>query len=253
MDLTSLAVSVVVVILVVLVMHRSKEGTVVPASSSLVLDATPDSPMGFGYKNAWFAIKTDDSSGVIETLGLDELLPANWCSGLTASYDHYDTHVFVSPSVEGWVFVVGAVLADCGDSRRPDRCSPVLEALGQRYDSVFFFATHRVVEFHAWARVDRGRITRAYAWLGETGVTLWNRGDQTEEERALDFDFFADEPPEGEGDAYWDRDDLRFPGEEDVIRIAGEWSLSPLALDTMDVPECVGYVGQVPLIWRHNH
>jgi len=92
MDLTSLAVSVVVVILVVLVMHRSKEGTVVPASSSLVLDATPDSPMGFGYKNAWFAIKTDDSSGVIETLGLDELLPANWCSGLTASYDHYDTH-----------------------------------------------------------------------------------------------------------------------------------------------------------------
>jgi len=34
----------------------------------------------------------------------------------------------------------------------------------------------QVLDHHAWARVDEGCVTRAYAWAGET---LWNQGPMT--------------------------------------------------------------------------
>jgi len=216
----------------------------------LELDATPDKPIGFGYKNAWLAIKTDESSAVARTLGLSELEPANWESGLHTSYSRYETHVFVTPPVEGWVFVVGIALPDAGDSERPDRCTPVLESLGQAYDSVYYFGTHRIVEFHAWVQVKDGSVSRAYAYLGERGETIWDRGEKTAEENRLGFNFFADEPPRGQGEKYWDRKDLRSPNEEDVINIAEEWTLNPLSIDSMDLPESVGLVGRVPSTWK---
>ena len=149
------------------------------------LEVTPDKPAGFGYKNAWLAIKTDDPKKVAESLKLQDVQPANWRTGLATSYEHYQTHVFITAPVQRWVFVVGLALPDCGNSSSSDKCTPVLEALGQTFDSVFFFGTHRVVEFHAWARVDKGRISRAYAYLGEQGATIWNKGEKTKEEEDL--------------------------------------------------------------------
>ena len=229
------------------------KATIQSAESALLeLDTTPDKPIGFGYKNAWLAIKTDDPAKIAETLKLHDLQPANWRTGLNTSYERYDTHVFITPPVGDWVFVVGIALPDIGDSQRPDRCTPVLKELGTIYDSVFFFGTHRVVGFHVWARVDHGRVTRAYTYLGEQGVTLWDKGEKTQEEGDLRFNFFADEPPKGEGEEYWERDELSFPDEEDVIKIAEAWTMNPLSLDKMELLDSVGLVGQVPRDWRQG-
>ena len=218
--------------------------------STMELDATPDKPIGFGYKTAWLAIRTDDPHSVAEALGLRDVRPANWRTGLNASYERYETHVFVTPPVEGWVFVVGVAFPDTGDSSRADRCTPVLEALGKKYDHVYFFGTHRVVEFHVWARVDNGVISRAYAYLGKQGITIWDKGNRTKEEVDLKFNFFADKPPEGQGKEYWERVDLTFPDEEDVIKIAEAWTMNPLKIDEMDLTPSAGLVGQVPSDWR---
>ncbi len=220
------------------------------ALDSIELDPTPDKPTSFGYKNAWLAIRTDDSVKVAQDLGLHDVKSANWRTGLKTSYEQSETHVFVTPSVKGWVFVVGIALPDTGDSRRPDRCTPVLENLGKTYDPVCFFGTHRVVDFHVWARVDKGKLSRAYAYLGEQGVTIWDKGEKTKEEIDLKFNFFADKPPEGQGEEYWERKDLTYPDEEHVIKIAEAWTMNTLTIDETDLPLSAGLVGRVPGNWR---
>ena len=221
-----------------------------PHAAPLDLDTNRDQPISFGYKNAWLAIKTDDTARVAEALGLAEVQPANWRTGLHTSYEQYETHVFVTPPVEDWVFVVGIALPDIGDSERPDKCTPLLENLGQTFDPVSFFGTHRVVGFHAWARVDQGMVSRAYAYLGERGETIWDRGQKTKEEHALGFDFFADRIPEGQGEEYWDREDLTYPDENDVMKIADAWSFNPLSIGEKKSPDSVGLVGKVPTTWK---
>lgn len=223
-----------------------------PEPAPLSLDASPDSPMSFGYKNARLTIKTNDAAKVAEVLGLAEVQPANWRTGLYTSYERYETHVFITPPVEGWVFVVGIALPDTGDSQRPDKCTPMLEDLGQAFDPVFFFGTHRIVGFHVWARVDHGMVSRAYAYLGERGETIWDRGQKTKEECELGFHFFADEIPEGQDEKYWDRKDLTYPNEEDVLKIADAWSFNPWNIGEKDLPESVGLVGKVPPVWHED-
>ena len=220
------------------------------AAGALSLDATPDKPEGFGYKNAWLAVKADDPQAVARVLELEDLQPANWRTGLAAAYDHYDTHVFVTPSVSGWVLVVGMALPDSGEPGWADKCTPLLEKLGRKYDPAFYFGTHRVAEYHAWARVDQGRITRAYAYSGDKGITIWNEGPQTKAERDLHLDFFADDAPPGQSHEYYDRKDLRYPQEDDVINLAGAWSINPARLEDMNLPPSSGFVARVPQTWR---
>lgn len=218
-------------------------------SAALKLDATPDKPTGFGYKIAWIVIKSDDPREVAQSLKLLEIQPANWRTGLATAYEHYDTHVFITPSIEGKVFVVGAI-PDPGDSEHPDECTSLLEELGKIFDPVFYFGTHRVVGFHAWARIDKGKISRAYAFDGDQGITIWDKGEQTSEEKKLGFKFFADVPPQGQEQGYRERKDLRFPDEEDVMSIAEAWTLNPTKIDQMNLPESVGLVGKASFSWK---
>jgi hypothetical protein len=213
-------------------------------SSEPDLDATPDKPCGFGYKNMWLAVKSNDSLKVAEVLGLRDLQPANWRTGVAASCASDSSYVFITPPVKGWVLAVGILLPGCGDSPRPSQDTSVLGALGREFDPVLYFGTHRVVDFHLWARVDKGRVSRAYAYAGDDG-TFWEIGPKTEEEQALGFAFFANEPPAGQGEEYWEREDLTFPDEDDVITIAEAWSLNPLNIDDMDLPVSTGFVGHM--------
>lgn len=247
--------AVVVAILIYFVLFREKGINADPDNRIIVQDGLslvtkPDSPMGFGYKTAWIAVKSDNPIQVSKDLGLTDVEPANWETGLKAVYENYETHIFITPPLQGWVFAVGIGLPDTGDSKRPDRCTPVLKDLGKRYNPVCFFGTHRVVDFHAWARVDDGEISRAYAYLGERGETIWNLGDKTPEEAELNFHFFEDAPPEGESESYWDREDLRFPSEEDVINISELWVFNPLEIENMNFPPSTGYVGRIPRTWK---
>lgn len=189
--------------------------------------STPDKPRAFGYKCAWLAIHSEDTKAILEALNLKNPRAANWATGIEQAYGL--ERVFVTPPVQGWTLVVGLALPEAGGSGHPDQCTPLLRRLSKQLGEVQYFATHRVVEYHAWAKAENGVIARAYAYVGEEGITLWNVGVLTPEEKALGFKF----------------DETHFPNEEDVMKIAGKWSLNPLKLEEMNLQPGVGVVGKL--------
>ena len=188
-------------------------------------DPTPDYPLPFGYKCQWLAFKTQDPQVVVTALKLQRVRPVNWETGISGAYSK---KIFVTPSLGEWVLAIGRTLPDLGDEKHPDRMVPLLIELSKVFEEVQFYSTHRVVEYHAWVKARGGEIIRAFAYLGESGTTLWDRGDKTPEEIELDLNYTDETSPEAQEESFWEREDLRFPNEEDVIDIAGRWSIDPL-------------------------
>ncbi|MBO8170903.1 MAG: hypothetical protein H0Z33_03320 [Bacillaceae bacterium] len=184
----------------------------------------PETPHPFGYKCSWLAIKTSDPKQVIQKLNLGNVREANWSQGLEAAYE-MDGEVFVSPVLDEWVLVIGQSLPTAGDEGHPDEITPLIQDLGSQFEEVHYFSTHRVVEYHAWARVQNGEIVRAYAYLGESGETIWDKGDVTEAEKELDIP----------GD---------YPDEEDVLRLAAKWSVDP-AFEEATYDSGIGWIGEL--------
>lgn len=186
---------------------------------------TPDLPRDFGRKCQWLALKTEDTQAVVDALNLRRTAAANWAMGIEGAYSN---KVFVSPVLGQWVLAIGATLPDADDARHPDKMTPMLIELSKVFEEAQYFGTHRVVEYHAWAKARQGEIVRAYAYMGESGTTLWNTGQKTPEEIELGLCFVDETSPEAKDDSYWEREDLRFPNEEDVLAIARMWSVDPL-------------------------
>lgn len=190
------------------------------------MENTPDQPESFGYKCLWLAIRTTDSEAVVKSLNLEHSRAANWESGLQAVEHDF---AFVSPPVNGWVFVISHSLPEAG----MDNFAPWMEWLSHQHGDVRYFGTHRVVDYHAWSWFRDGDELRTYAWLGEQGEVLANNGDVTDEEADLGYDYLEAEHDEME----------EFPDEEHVMEVAGEWSINPQTLCDLDLPPSVGWVG----------
>ena len=168
------------------------------ANSEPALVATPDTPVNFGYKVNWFAVKTEQPTLVAQTLNLTNRRPANWKTGVEAGYARPargDSHswVFVSPPIGGWVFVVGGdlPLPDLRDSTPQQgagidrRFEQLFGALSKAFPEVQIFASYRVVRLDGWARARGGRVERNF--LIADGEVYANVGAQTIEERQLKF------------------------------------------------------------------
>lgn len=198
--------------------------------------------VAFGYQCGWLAIRGASPDRVIAALALDEVRPSGWPDGIAAAYEG---GVFVSPPADGWVLVVSTALPDAGDDEHADEITPLVTALSRDLDAtVQYFGTHRVVEYHAWAWAERGALVRAYAYAGEQGVTALDVGPPTPAEQALELRLFDERSPEAADDAYWERDDLRYPDEDLVLAIAAAWSLDPKILDGRAVAD--GWLGRWP-------
>jgi hypothetical protein len=199
-------------------------------------DAVADRPRPFGYKMAWLAIRSQDSKAVAEAAGFVGSRPASWQEGIDSAYGG---GTFVTPPIGEWVLVVGGSLADsvqapAGAWRKR------LQALSSRFGVAQLFFTHRVAEMHVWARAREGIIERAYGYLGESGETLLDEGEQTPEENALGLRFFDERCPEAEDDAYWEREDLSYPDEDTVMAIAERWSIAPVSLSESSAEPSLG-------------
>jgi hypothetical protein len=169
---------------------------------------------------------------------------AGWPNGVEAAYGN---EIFVSPPVEGWVFVVGSTLPGVGDENHPDEITPLVKRLSRELDTtVQSFDTHRVVEYHAWILAKRGDIVRGYAYLGEAGTTLVDVGEKTPEEIELGLAFFDERSPEAQDDQYWERTDLTYPNEETVMAVARAWSVDPQTLGDIDTEIGEGWLGKLP-------
>jgi hypothetical protein len=90
--------------------------------------------------------------------------------------------------------------------------------LSRKLGHVQYFHAEKFTHHHAWARVDDGCVTRAYAWAGET---VWNQGTKTIPESRLGLKCFN----YGDSGATREIAEMNF---EKVGRAGGSrWSVGP--------------------------
>lgn len=191
-------------------------------------EAIPDKPRPFGYKTSWLCVKCDSPEQAISALGLKDAVPANWESGLSQT----ESKVFVSPAINGYVLAVG--YKTFGFKSSADEELSALEAVAEKFDEVQCYVSHRVSEFHAWAKFVKGQLVRGYGWNGSEGTVYLNEGELTPEEQRLGFDSLIQSDDD-------DWESAEFPDEDSVIRIAAAWGINPL-FDDRDYPESTGYI-----------
>ena len=173
------------------------------------------------------AEKSRRSDGEIFPLhAASEIRPATWLAVRTlqpeivrAALADKDSF-FISPRVNGWVIVTGPGLPDPGDD--VDACHFFLTALSRELGHVQFFHMEKFSAQHAWARLDEGCVTRAYAWAGET---IWNQGAKTLAENGLGMKCFG--YGEDSEIGFWTTKKNSMANVEKIPLLAARWSVDP--------------------------
>jgi hypothetical protein len=171
----------------------------------------------FEQPTRWLAVKANDPYAVQAWLHLNRPTSCSWEEGLAEARED---KLFISPPVSGWVLVVGAGLPDPAED--VDACYRFLTELSRKLGQVQFFSASRVVNYHCWALIDKGRVFRAYAWAGET---IWNQGPITAAERELGLVCVG---YGAEQSAFAIRDALTV-NTDNVSQLAARWSVDPCA------------------------
>ena len=166
--------------------------------------------------------KGTDLNAVQRAFDLDDPRPCAWTEGLAADAIR---RLFISPPVAGWVLVAGADLPEPSDDI--DACFRFLVSLSQRLGHVQYFHGNCALQHHAWARLEAGRVLRAYAWIGHAA---WTQGLPSTAERELRLRAYA--YGEGEFSHYASLPDAVFLNLDRLPRLAARWSIDPAAVDT---------------------
>jgi hypothetical protein len=175
-----------------------------------------DVMVGFGGKQAWLAVRDGDPAAVLAALGLRDLGTVAWRDGIDLAHVT-DDRVAVTPLLaEHWTLAVG---------RRFLLATPDLPALSRALGTeVQFFATHRVTESHRWQRAVNGELIRAFGYVGQTGeITTWH-GDPDPVELAAHVPAMIDD------------ETMVLIAEQDVLHVAGAWSIDPTTLGGRPAP-----------------
>ena len=245
---------------------------------------TPDKPQSFGFKVSWFAVAASDPSLFVDALGLKEAEITNWSSGLEAVYarrvsQEEEPWVFVSPPVSGWVLAVSEVwpypvtIETNRDIGR--KFDGLFSRLMCRFNDVQFFGSHRVADFAAWARAQKGSPVRIFSYGDDV---MANVGSQSAEEAQLRFTNLSGLSPLDATDKIFDLAEAQeievrrliatglsgrearakfrqsqrsvFPQEMDVVELARLWSIDPTRLSERDHPPGLGLAVRLPSTLR---
>ena len=172
----------------------------------------------FGYKIVWLAIKGAEIDTILSCCPeLRYVREAGWKDAMKEVTEKW-TKAMLSGPYDGWVFLIGSGLWDLS---QVDEIVKVMGRIGERAKEVCYFASHRVSEAYAFARVVQGKMIRLYSYAdGQLFGCIGERSD-VEEKLSLTF-------AEREEDLF--EEGFDYIDEEDVLRIAGEWSMHPEAL-----------------------
>ncbi|WP_326570382.1 hypothetical protein OIE69_03185 [Actinacidiphila glaucinigra] len=189
--------------------------------------------MGIGYKTSWLAVRDAAPEEVADALGLRHRQVMDWEGGTDAAYRQ---GVFVARPVSDWTFAHGRIHLPPGTDATEPGFPDWLHSLSTQLGDIQFFATDRIGEYHAWAKVESGDLTRAYCYIGERGQVPLHIGEPSDIELELGVgqrwleDGWRDwQEPE------WDAWFAAMPGEFDVVRIARSWGFCPLDIPDSDV------------------
>ena len=151
----------------------------------------------------------------------------SWAEGLAGAHEF-----FISPRVNGWVIVTGLALPN--PTEDVDATFLFLTGLSRQLGHVQYFYASRLFHHHAWARLDDGCVTRAYAWTGET---VWQQGVETLPEIKTDVKLFA----YGDYTATLLDAEMNF---EKVPQLAARWSLDPARVKLNSFRQAKGSAGE---------
>lgn len=220
----------------------SKKTEVASRTYALIpISTKPDHPQSFGYKCTWLAVRGNDQASIVQGLGLGSHTQCDWKAGIERAY-HGD-EVFITPEIDGWTLVVGWGSNIEAKGEGLVRLKAVLSKLSTRCGEAQFFSTHRVAEYHCWMRSVNGALVRAYAFVGESGENLIVEGlaDVDIEPTRLINTLSEEAKTQG----YFERDDIEYPTEDLVMRVAAAWSVDPTTLtQRTDLPEGLGLLCQ---------
>ena len=237
------------------------------------LDNTPDVPRAFGLDAIWLAVRSQSTQAVAQALQLSQTEPANWRSGLQAVHQPLPCTpgwVFVTPPIQGWVLVSGA-LPYPGGTSDSDLASSLLQVLSHQFPQVQYFGAHSGIVWHGYARYDEGELTRAFACVDNVGHTIWNVGPNLEEqqcmarftetaaterpqtcrftsgpqgpERATSWPMGRRELVSGPAFSHEFTSDAVAWHQDRVFQMAERWSVNPERLGAMGMPPSLGLVG----------
>lgn len=175
----------------------------------------------------WLAVRSVSPESVKDALGLDRAAPCSWAEGLTGGHEF-----FISPRVHGWVIITGVALPNPSDD--VDATFLFLQALSRKLGHVQYFYAERFSHHHAWARLDDGCVTRAYAWAGET---VWCQGIETLPEIEIGV------KTAGYGELSTSLRDAEANFER-VPQLAARWSLDPAEVKLNSIRQSIGIAGE---------
>jgi hypothetical protein len=182
----------------------------------------------------WLAVRAHHPRVVQSALELQNARACAWTDALVAPFE---PRLFISPAINGWVIVMGCDLPDPADD--VDQCFVFLGQLSRKLGEVQFFCRNRAVSHHGWARLNHGKVLRAYVWAGET---LWHQGRTTEIERELKLRCL-DYTESSEVMGLSERELLALNTEK-VIRLAANWSIDPTNVEA-DALDAKGIAGDL--------
>jgi hypothetical protein len=200
-----------------------------------------DSAISFGYKTSWFAVKTDNKNRIAEMLKLKNAQECNWKVGIKESYNN---SIYITPQIKDWTLVCGiSLLNGNGDDKENIVfIKKIIKDLSDEFGEAQFFGSHRVVEYQSWMKAINGKIVRAYCYLGESAENLIVEGEPTDIEKK--YNLINTFSKEAQDDKYFEREDLFYPDEEFVMKVAENWSVNPTKLEgRKDVKNELGIIG----------
>jgi hypothetical protein len=182
----------------------------------------------------WLAIRQRDIKAVQSALTLHNLKPCPCREGLIVGNEQ---KLFVSPPIQGWILVVGSALPDPVED--VDVCFRFLLELSRKLGHVQYFKSNLVLNHHAWAKMESGRVIRGYAWAGHT---LWNQGECTPAEAQLRLKSYNYGEAADHG-SFWSSSPSAANAEK-VHSLAAEWSIDPESIDDRFTENAIGVVGE---------
>jgi len=231
--LQGLALTLGVLMLVwIITLHRCAR---IRNSPDHAVENPPTFQLTFGSRPAtWLAIHANDPLAVETALGISQSTPCPWVEGMTGDHEF-----FVGPPLNGWIVVTGSGLPN--PSCDVDECFLFLTGISHKLGSVQFFQADRVLHHHAWVRLEKGLVIRAYAWTGET---VWHEGRKTDAENELSMKCsgYGDDPNVNS----WAAVEWTAANVGKVPLLAARWSLDPARVDGRLRKHADGVAGKSP-------
>jgi hypothetical protein len=194
-------------------------------------------PEPFGYKTAWFAIRSGDRDAVAKALELQAAQEVNWQYGVHHANEYNEYLIFVAPPVNGWVLALGTPVV----FEMEDYAAERITELSRQFGEAQCFGNVRTSSAYTWARARDGVLVRHFYDADGNHKEV---GEYTEEEKTLGAKFSDSSSAEAMEPDYWARQDIVGVEEQTVLQVAGLWSVDPFKLDQMGLAPSLGLLGK---------